>query len=153
MKIEIEIPNSLLQIGKLLREQDNRATAEPMFIVNGDEVVAAPLNNCDHRIWFNLETGEEASEDDCVELERIGNTLLSKATKEDLDFFDKHEERGAVTLNRFCTASFTENGCKDYIKANGHNITNPTIYAESFYRNREMITIRKFLMSLPEPEQ
>lgn len=44
--------------------------------------------------------------------------------------------------------TFTEEGCKQYLRANGHNHHGETrIYAKSFYRCREMIEIRKMLLS------
>ena len=42
---------------------------------------------------------------------------------------------------------FTEDGCKEYLKQNGHNLNKPRIYVESFHRCPEMIAIREFLIA------
>ena len=51
---------------------------------------------------------------------------------------------------QFVTACFTEQGCKDYIRLNGHNLTDPRIYVESGYRNYEWERLREFLMKIDE---
>ena len=43
---------------------------------------------------------------------------------------------------------FTEQGAKDYIKINGHNLREPRIYVESGHRNYEWREVRAHLMSL-----
>ena len=55
-------------------------------------------------------------------------------------------------IDQFETACFTEQGCKDYLEANGHNLRKPFIYAHSLYRNREMLELRKMLMAEPQKE-
>jgi hypothetical protein len=50
-------------------------------------------------------------------------------------------------IDHFETACFTEQGCKDYLEVNGHNLRKPFIYAHSLYRNREMLELRKMLMA------
>jgi coenzyme F420-reducing hydrogenase alpha subunit len=51
---------------------------------------------------------------------------------------------------------FTEKGCKDHLDLNMHNYSHyrdVRIYADSFYRNPEMVAIRQYLMSLEKPKQ
>lgn len=48
----------------------------------------------------------------------------------------------------FVTACFTEKGCKDYLAVNGHNLTEPRIYAAGSYRNEEFRTVREYLLGL-----
>ena len=49
----------------------------------------------------------------------------------------------------FVTACFTEVGCNDYIRLNGHNHRGKLrVYADSSYRNEEFRTVRAFLMGL-----
>ena len=48
----------------------------------------------------------------------------------------------------FVTACFTEQGCKDYIAANGHNLTEPRIYAYGSYRNNEFRAVRSALTGM-----
>ena len=77
----------------------------------------------------NGETGIGVGDDECyvlAELEHVG-------------FVDRWE-----TVQVF----FTSEGAERYIKTNGHNLTGPRIYGESFYRNYEMMTVRKNLPHL-----
>jgi len=45
----------------------------------------------------------------------------------------------------FVTACFTEAGCNDYLKINGHNFGKTRIYVHSAYRNNEWIALRHHL--------
>ena len=47
--------------------------------------------------------------------------------------------------DRFVTACFTEQGAKDYIERNRHNLKSPHVFAASLWRNEEMKFIRKVL--------
>jgi len=58
---------------------------------------------------------------------------------------------GYVDRWDFVTGCLTEQGCKDFIRANGHNLNEPRIYAYGSYRNAEFIALRKWLMSLLPP--
>ncbi len=46
------------------------------------------------------------------------------------------------------TCCFTEQGCKDYLAANGHNLRLPFIYVKSGFRNAEYIGIRNWLAGI-----
>lgn len=48
----------------------------------------------------------------------------------------------------FVAACFTEQGCKDYLKANGHNLKSPRIFACGSYRNEEYRKVRQALIEL-----
>lgn len=50
-----------------------------------------------------------------------------------------------IEFDEFVTACFTEEGCRNYITKNRHNLNKPFIYASSLYRNDEMISIMNFL--------
>jgi len=99
------------QISELVRTQDNRATSDPIFIVQQKR-----------RIWGM--DGHYSDDYEWIDGDRV--------------YY--------VDMWEFVTACFTEQGCKDYIAANGHNLNEPRIYAASAYRNREMIAIRKLLV-------
>jgi hypothetical protein len=81
---------AMASIGALIRTQDNRCTASPIFIVQ----------------------------------QRRG----------------KHWD--------FVTACFTEQGCKDYLARDGHNLKEPRIYAAGSYRNSEWQAVRNYLAAL-----
>lgn len=59
---------------------------------------------------------------------------------------------GYVDRWEFVTGCMTEQGCKDFIRVNGHNLNEPRIYAYGSYRNAEFIALRKWLMSLRQSD-
>lgn len=48
----------------------------------------------------------------------------------------------------YVTACFTQGGCEDYIRINGHNHGEVRIYADGSFRNEEYQIVRQFLMEL-----
>jgi hypothetical protein len=144
---ELSATNELLQIGKLLRMQDNRCTDQPLWIVQ------------QKRITIGLDT--QWSEDDTNIVWLIDDHEIYKGDEEFADLEKMYEEDGTEppdytrsayqTSWEFVTACFTEQGCKDYLVKDGHNLKEPRIYADGSYRNAEYRTIRNWLISLPEP--
>lgn len=62
------------------------------------------------------------------------------------DFTRKYRKVRYVEVDEFVTACFTEQGCKDYIKINGHNLKAPFIFAFGGWRNAEWEFVRDSLM-------
>lgn len=138
------IPETLLQIGNNLRTQDNRCTDQPLWVVfKKRRIYGIDSDYCDDRAWIDAE-GKEADEKEADILDRW-------AARGDVDE-SKWRRTGYIDIDVFVTACFTEQGCKDYIAANGHNLNQPHIYADGSYRNREYRAVRDFLMSLPAAE-
>lgn len=127
-----------------LNTQDNRITQNPMFCVQikrrdvgYDSAYAA--NKC----WHDS-AGEETIYDD------------------DPDFKNKPEgdewdEFGYVDRWETVMVAFTEKGCEEYLRLNGHNDRRQAhngevrIYVESFNRCPEMILIREMIKGLTLP--
>lgn len=136
----IEIPPELLEIGRRLRTQDNRITADPIFLVRGLERVYGmdPEYGEDNYTWV--------STDDCELCEPPEDEDNPPEGIEKVYYIEKW-----VTLKM----AFTEEGCREHLRINGHNYRRVyqkvDIYADSLWRMPEMIAIRNFLMSLPEP--
>jgi hypothetical protein len=74
---------------------------------------------------------------------------------EDGDEVPEPTERGksaAIKVGKYqywktVMVAFTEEGCKEYLRLNGHNHRGKTqIYVESFRRCPEMIAVRAFLI-------
>lgn len=131
-----EVPAEILAIAQRLHTQDNRITQDPLFAVQQRRRIwGVDPEYCDNSEWvldgesITLEDDEDAPEG----ARKVG-------------YFDKWE---------FVTGCFTEQGCKDFITCNGHNLNEPRIYAYGSYRNAEFIALRKWLMSLaaPQPQQ
>lgn len=137
-----EIANGEIQrIGRLISTQDNRATSEPLFIVQQKRRIWGIDGNycCDGYEWVDEDDHEVVAEG----LQRAELDLIESSG----DSVDGWYKVYYIDQWAFVTACFTEEGCKDYIASNGHNLTEPRIYAASAYRNREMIAIRGLLKS------
>lgn len=134
------IPDEILAIGERLRTQDNRITADPLFAVQQKRIVwGLDDDYADKYRWVDYDG--ECSEEDAA---------LYDAKRENGEPLPDGVRRvGLVEEWEFVTGCLTEQGCKDYIAANGHNLHEPRIYAYGSYRNREWIALRKWLMSLP----
>ena len=141
---------TLLAIGKQLLTQDNRCTANPMFIVQQRRSYMCEPGEGDRDVWLD-EDWSEVDEETAARLEHL---------EDDVVFLDGQEreqaeaelsgktKRGIKFYWEFCMAAFTEAGCQEYLRQNGHNLHEPRIYAESFNRCPEMLAIRKILMEL-----
>ncbi len=120
-------PGPLAEIGERIRTQDNRMTMNPMFCVQEKKrVVGMDANYATETVWIDMESGNA----DEVAPETPG--------AEEFGFFEYWET---------VAVAFTEEGCKEYLRLNGHNHCRETrIYVESFNCCPEMIAIREALM-------
>ena len=135
----------LEEIGKLVINQDNRITDAPMFIVE-KKVFDYGYDSqfCDEYKWIDYgEDHEEADEEETVRLDNLENTLEDTGTWEKVYYKERWQ---------FVTACFTEKGCKDYIRLDGHNLGETRIYAEGSYRNNEFRDIRAALILYGQPD-
>jgi len=135
-----QVGEELAAIGKLIATQDNRATDQPLFIVQQKRrVYGIDPDYGGEVVWLHCD-GFEADEKEFVQLEAAhdnGDDDPENWTR--ISFHDYWE---------FVTACFTEQGCKDYIARDGHNLNEPRIYAAGSYRNSEFRAIRNWLLSL-----
>lgn len=137
--------SELSAIGELIRTQDNRLTDQPFFaVMTKREIVASEDHDCDRICWVENQSGNyvEATETQHRRLEAI-----YQAKYEVRDGWDRYAMK---EIDVFVTGCFTEQGCKDYINKNGHNLNKPFIYAFGSYHNDEYQTVRKFIMQMPE---
>lgn len=138
---------TLRKIGILITTQDNRITDQPMFIVQQRRrMYGLDTGYCDNFIWlcsedeYNEASAEEA---DALEAE-YQDTGRAK---------DGWQRTGYIDQWEFVTACFTEQGCIDYLKLDGHNLNEPRIYAEGSYRNEEFRAVRNSLIALARRAQ
>lgn len=121
------LPNAgarLQEIAARLRTQDNRITENPMFCVQQKRrVTGLHRDYSDNTVW--ILDGEK------VDPETEGA-----------------REYGIQDHWETVMTAFTEDGCKEYLRLNGHNLREPRIYVESFNRCPEMIAIREWLLAL-----
>jgi len=121
------VMNDLSDISERLRTQDNQCTCEPMFCVQEKkrDIGYDPSCSNGNTVWIDTEGG------DYIEV------LPETPGAEEYGYKDRWET---------VMVCFTEEGCKDYLRQNGHNHGETRIYVESFHRCDEMIRIRQFLM-------
>lgn len=131
-------------IAKQIREQDNRITANPIFIVQQrHRQYGIDPNYCEDIIWLHSDEGEPVDDDEAERLEA--------EFKKTGDEPDGYTRTAYIDSWEFVTACFTEEGCKDYLRSNGHNLKEPRIYVESGFRNREWEFMREYLMGIEVP--
>jgi len=133
----------LNKIGELIKTQDNRITANPIFVV--EKLVRDWGYDSAYRDeykWLDHENeGCEADEIETAELDELYKLGEGKGSWEKCYYGDRWE---------FVTACFTEQGCKDYLNLNGHNLGKTRIYAHGSYRNNEWQTVRNALINQNE---
>jgi len=133
------IPEQLREIGELIRTQDNRITDQPMFVVYEKREIIGSDEHSPSRIAWVCESEE-------VDELRGKRLELLYQNGRDTSGYDRYAMQ---EIDVFVIACFTENGCKEYLRKNGHNLRHPYIYAAGSYRNDEYQAVRNWLESLP----
>ncbi|MFK8832638.1 ead/Ea22-like family protein [Klebsiella michiganensis] len=134
----VKLPPELSTIGELIRTQDNRITDQPMFVVfQKREIIGSDEHSPSRICW--VWDGEEVSELRAKRLEAL--------------YQDGRDTRGydryaMQEVDEFVTACFTEHGCKDFLRQNGHNLRQPYIYACGSFRNNEYQLVRNWLAGI-----
>lgn len=125
----------LTKIGNLIVSQDNRCTRDPMFCVQVNKRIVGLVEGFgDGNCWHDSSDFESG-----IVYER----------PEDSDS-DKWERYGYADNWVTVMVAFTEEGCKEHLRLNGHNYRNydgVRIYVESFRRCPEMLEIREWLIN------
>ncbi|EJD1899616.1 ead/Ea22-like family protein [Escherichia coli] len=133
-------PGSFGIIGENIRTQDNRITSDPMFCVyQKREIVVDADYDYDRIVWVD-EDGNEANKRQSRRLELLHENFREPP--------EKWRRVAVKDIDEFVTCCFTEQGCKDYLAANGHNLRLPFIYVKSGFRNAEYIGIRNWLAGI-----
>ncbi|WP_337076673.1 hypothetical protein [Aeromonas dhakensis] len=134
-----QLPELLQRLQLSLNTQGGRFTADPFFCVfSKREIVVDADYDHDRIFWWHQERHVEASETTERRLES-----LRRDGRETGDWV----KLAVKEIDNFETACFTEQGCKDFLEIQGHNLRKPFIYATSLFRNREMIALREALMA------
>lgn len=139
--------HDLLAIGERLRTQDNRCTANPMFIVQQQRSFGVEPGEGEMDVWLD-EDWEEVDEETAAKLDELDHAFEWDMTEEQKAILARHTKRGIKHHWEFVMAAFSEEGCKEYLRLDGQNLTKPRIYAMSFNRCPEMLAIRETLLSL-----
>ncbi|HCB0034051.1 TPA: ead/Ea22-like family protein [Klebsiella pneumoniae] len=134
----VKLSPELYTIGDLIRTQDNRITDQPMFVVfQKREIIGSDEHSPSRICW--VWDGEEVSELRAKRLEAL--------------YQDGRDTRGydryaMQEVDEFVTACFTEHGCEEYLRQNGHNLRLPYIYACGSFRNNEYQLVRNWLAGI-----
>lgn len=143
----------LAEIGQKIIEQDGRITAEPLFaVMQKREIVVDGDYDHDRIVWVD-EEGREADDKEAAQLDSMRDDIESdhfmnnEITLTDEDEGDTEWRYLVIKeIDEFVTACFTEHGCKEYLKADGHNLRRPFICAFSGNRNAEFIALRHLMI-------
>ncbi|MFG4135785.1 ead/Ea22-like family protein [Klebsiella pneumoniae] len=134
----VKLPPELYTIGELIRTQDNRITDQPMFVVfQKREIIGSDEHSPSRICW--VWDGEEVSE---LRAKRLESLYQDGRDTRGYDRYAMQE------VDEFVTACFTEHGCKDFLRQNGHNLRQPYIYACGSFRNNEYQLVRNWLAGI-----
>lgn len=153
---------TLDQIAKRLREQDNRATAYPLFVVQEEERVwgldPEYADEMSTYVWrytddweYVYESDEEliAEHSDSRLPERLA-ALSPWETEVEASNGARYEKIFYAKRWKFVCAHFTEAAAEEYIEHNRHNLKNPRVYVTSQHRCPEWIAVRDMLLARGE---
>ncbi len=136
--VTVKLPAELYTIGELIRTQDNRITDQPMFVVfQKREIIGSDEHSPSRICW--VRDGEEVNPLRALRLE-----ILYQDGR-DTSNYDRYAMQ---EVDEFVTACFTEHGCKEYLRQNGHNLRLPYIYACGSFRNNEYQLVRNWLAGI-----
>lgn len=138
----LDILAELKSIGRRLRTQDNRATAEPIYLVEqrAREYGVDPAYT-DTFIWLGEAASEPVDEEEARKLEaafRSGEQV------------EGYRRVGYRERWDFVTVCLTEEAADAFIVANRHNLSDPRTYVASGWRNPEWKMVRAALLALSE---
>jgi hypothetical protein len=151
----------LEKIAEEIRTQDNRATADPIFILFdrqkmptdrdfSDEYIYMDVDNDNNEIDGNFKALLEYVKDERRNIinfpERLDD-LNEDGLFELMESDRKFEKVYVKTIDVFKQAFFTDKSAHEYLDANKHNLKDPHIYCDSLYRNYEMQAIRNALIA------
>lgn len=134
----------LEQISREMREQDNRSTQYPLFVVqslkrvegeNHSERLEDHENDMCEVCTKNAELGEEVADycEDC------GSECFRSY---DLEY--QNDDQAGVF--------FTEQACHEHIRLNDYHYTKPRSYVISAWRNPEMVAVMQSILKLTGEE-
>lgn len=132
--------NDIKNIGTLIQNQYNRGIDQPIFLVQQKvKEWGYNIDYGDDFAWVENKSGNyrEANEEEHNALQALAAACEKTPGWNRLRFRYKWE---------FVTACFTEQGCKDYIKENGHNMKEARIYAWSSSGNVEFQAVRRAII-------
>lgn len=140
----------LRKIAARMRGQDNRITAEPIFVVQQRRrIYGLDPDYTDDVCWCRSddEFYEVTDPGELAEIEaEYAHTGLEPGNP-----WRKYIRTGYRDVWEWVQPFFSEIGAQAYIDANRHNLTDPRIYVESAHRNDEWQAVRAALLAEEGP--
>lgn len=138
-------------LGKAMATQDNRGGQYPLYAIQEDK-----------RVW--VEWGQDYNERDrvedtddinlcpaCTDLFEAEKELPADCSQCDPEAFD-HYRLDAVLAVEKAGVFFTEVGCQMHIDANSYHYNNPRVYGIGAWRNYEMQSVMRQIITTGEVE-
>lgn len=130
-----------LQLAERLRTQDNRCTHLPVFMVQRQvRDVGLDADYAEDVSWFHC--------DDQGEFDKEESDRLEAHFQETGESPEEFIRTGWRVRWENVQPFLTEDGAKEYLRLNGHNLGKTRIYVESGYRNGEWEFVRELLLAL-----
>jgi len=122
-----------------LKTQDNRITAEPIFVVQQKRrVFGMDLAYSDNIAWMDDE-GHQVTGEDAENMEKIFQENGVEP--------DDYRRVAYIDTWGFVSCFLTEQGAKDFIEAQKHNMHEPRIYVDSGHNNSEWKALRAYFLN------
>lgn len=141
---------------KNLREQDNRITFNPIFVVQVKNRIYGMDSgyNSQGYIWVRNDDWVDIDDDELIEkLDDIeDHSWEYSSDSEEVKLLGEYTKVYYQDLWENKMPFFTEKAAEQYIRINGHNMKEPRIYVESGYRNAEWELIREYFLNLDKKE-
>ena len=127
------------RFGSSILTQDNRATAEPIYLVQQRKrFYGVDPDYGDEYEWIHCDDCTIPDSEETARLDRLESEPPYVVPKE---WSKSYYIDTWVAEQPF----FLESGAEAYIVANRHNLCDPRIYVESAYQNPEWIFLRELL--------
>lgn len=132
----------LKEIQHELKTQDNRCTADPIFLVEECErIYGMDSDYSDNYIWYNREDCYEADGEEAKILDDLEDNYKGIPSC----WVQSYYIEKWVAVQSF----FTEKAALDFAERNKHRHAGKLrVYADSLYRNHEMKLIRDYILNL-----
>ena len=147
----IDIPRDILDIAERLRTQDNRITADPIFVVQEEKrVYGMDASYSDNIAWLHADECHEVDAKLARRLEKLFWDSCEPKTQKRID--ERYTRTGYFDEWVNVQPFFTEDAADAYCDTQKHRHKGKLrVFADSAYRNPEWRAVRKFLLSLTEP--
>jgi hypothetical protein len=130
-----------LEMAQEIRTQDNACTAEPIYVVQQRKrMYGIDPDLCDDGEVVWLDCMNDHDEIEAEEAKKLEDTY-----NETLEVPENYTRTGYMDTWEFVQPFFTKKGAEEYIEANRHRLTDPRIYVDSAYRNKEWQEVRNRL--------